>query len=225
MLRLTVTVAMLFATLATSNELMAQRRAPLRNFARQLGARWGTGFHNENPGPFSNYYSPWSQANTPTDFGQDASPDANSVLNQESYFDGPNPGQSTVQPPVVAPESNNADPSTGEQPADGNSATWLQRQIPSANSRYQPAQPTIKLAPGYHPGNNPISNQTNDSAYQDNLLLNRQLQPYQNTGHLKINNLPAKNLNGQTQTPTQNTWGSQYNQQFEQSQPFIPNNR
>ncbi len=65
MTHLTITLVALVAVLATSNELSAQRRTPLRNFARSIGGGWGAGNHARNPGPIIDYYSPWSQANTP----------------------------------------------------------------------------------------------------------------------------------------------------------------
>ena len=72
MLRWTVSLAVLAAMLVSSTELMAQRRQPLRNIARQIGVRWSAGYHWQNPGHDSSYYSPWSEVNTPS-YGADGS--------------------------------------------------------------------------------------------------------------------------------------------------------
>ena len=66
MLRWSVSFGVLIVLMATSSDVLAQRRQPLRNLSRQIGERWGTGLHWANPGHSHDYYSPYSEINTPT---------------------------------------------------------------------------------------------------------------------------------------------------------------
>jgi hypothetical protein len=70
MWRWTISLSLLVTLLATTSELEAQRRAPLRNLIRSFGVGWGTGQQWQNPGYDSSYYSPWSPRNTPQHSGQ-----------------------------------------------------------------------------------------------------------------------------------------------------------
>ena len=81
MLRWSVCFGVFIVLMATSSDVMAQRRQPLRNLTRQIGVRWGTGFHWANPGPNVNYYSPYSDINTPSNNYQGTStPNSLSLL-------------------------------------------------------------------------------------------------------------------------------------------------
>jgi len=58
MLRWTVCFAVVAAMFATTTQVEAQRRAPLRNLFRNIGAGWGAGNHWQNPGHNTGYYNP-----------------------------------------------------------------------------------------------------------------------------------------------------------------------
>ncbi len=169
MLRFTVTLAVLVATLGTSTEVMAERRSPVRNFARQIGFRWGAGNHVRNPGPDSGYYSPWSETNTPD---HQSPRDPNSIPQDQL-----NPGQGSYFD----------DPSIDEVPGIENSATRLFRQPPASGTRYQSGiQSQIRIEP-----ESPASQiQSIDAIWQQNLQYNQRMQPYQVTGNAVPGRIP-----------------------------------
>ena len=195
MLRLTVSLTVLIAVVATCSEVMAQRRAPLRNLARQIGVRWSAGYHNYNPGPATDYYSPWSSTNQPS--SQTITP------GNDSYF---NNGQPT---PAIQPQIQDA-----TAPADPeNSAIRILNQ--PANRNWNQA------APGNQTNNAwPNSNSTN---WQNNQRINQQLQPWRNSGSSTTTgqsiSIPEQGVS------SGNQWDTRYNREFEQSQPFIPGSR
>ena len=64
MMRWTVCLAALATLFASTTELEAQRRAPVRNMIRTFGHGWGSGNHYRNPGHNSSHYVPWSETNS-----------------------------------------------------------------------------------------------------------------------------------------------------------------
>ena len=96
MLRWTTCLAVLVAVFASTTELEAQRRAPLRNLMRSIGHGWSSGYHSSNPGHNSSYYSPWSERNTWTGESE--------IINQQTPGISPQTTPST-RTPTVEPNS------------------------------------------------------------------------------------------------------------------------
>ena len=63
MIRWITCLAAMAALFASTNELEAQRKAPLRNMMRNIGHGWSGGNHLRNPGYNTSYYTPWSSHN------------------------------------------------------------------------------------------------------------------------------------------------------------------
>ncbi len=112
MMRWTVCLAALATLFASTTELQAQRRAPVRNMFRNVGHGWGSGNHFRNPGHNSNYYVPWSETNSthqndgnteptmapsiaPVQAAREYTPNANSVWQ--------NPANSKQIQPIINP--------------------------------------------------------------------------------------------------------------------------
>ncbi len=199
MLRWTVSLAVLVAMLVSSTELMAQRRQPLRNFARQIGARWSSGYQYQNPGWQTDYYSPWSDINTPSGQIQDG------IIIENS------PTNATPQQPG---QIDNAASRLLRQPSQINSGIRSQQSI-------QQSQPPINTPYSTQTQIRPGS--SIDRTISDNQRINQYLTPYHqpratnssiqipNGG--EFNSTPSRSINN-------GSWNSRYNQQFESSRPF-----
>ncbi len=196
MLRWSVSLGVLVALMASSNDLMAQRRQPLRNLARQIGALWGPGHHWQNPGPNIDYYMPYSETNTPQSItpgqpgiGQDIIINSQPGINQTIRSQN-----STIQPPVNSATQLLRQPGvTQTAPAPGTRPIITQPAI-NQNTRinqqlqpyHQPAIPSRNLSipsepanerPSWQPTTNAPSNQWN-SRYGD--YFDRNQQPNRN---------------------------------------------
>lgn len=194
MLRWTVCLAVLAAMFASTTELEAQRRAPLRNLMRSVGHGWGSGYHDANPGHDSSYYSPWSEQNTWQGEGQ--------IINQN-------------QTPTIQLQTtpNQTTPATEPNSASYllNQPSTIQKQI-IHNPHYRSGNTTTTST------RSTITDQTRIIQQQQ---IN-QLKPYhsKNTSSTAI----ELNHGGEFQVPANDTgWDSyRYNQEFNNSQPFSP---
>jgi hypothetical protein len=285
MLRLSLVLAVMVATLATGSDLMAQRRAPLRNFARQIGIQWGAGYHFHNPGPITDYYSSWSETNQPI---QNTPTNANTTIGEDGYFDAgdqapvyQNQFQNTIQSPnqiqnqnqnsIIQPGhnpnaipqntgiQNNWNPSTGiynpQSTGNPNYSNGQNFINPIQNPNIQPGnihstgiqqnnrwpnqtgipgtiqqgtQPIFQSQPGINPSTNSTNWQPADRSFQINQQINRNLQPWHNSGH-QVNDDITPSINGgttariKTGSPaTIRNTGTPYDTQFENSRPFVP---
>ncbi len=225
MLRLTVCFAVLAATFASTTEVEAQRRAPLRNLFKNVGLGWGTGNHFQTPGYDSSYYNPYAGT-------QYSSQNNWQYQSQGQYMmDGQiiNDGQIITQPPADGQIYQNAIPdqtTPGQQPTpeQNNSASRLLQQQPRTFQTSQPGQMMQTPTPQtgiQHPGtSSTISDQTQ---MQINQNINQHLRPY----HATTGNNPIHvNHGGQfqiapSQTPMTNTgWTGQ--QQIVPSGQYTP---
>ncbi|MGI9519545.1 MAG: hypothetical protein ACR2NP_21010 [Pirellulaceae bacterium] len=201
MLRWTVSLAVLVAMLVSSTELMAQRRQPLRNMARQIGVRWSAGYQTQNPGWQTDYYSPWSDINTSGQHFQNG-----------TIIEGNAPVQ-------IAPE----------QPID-NSATRLLRQPAPINSGIRTPQPIQANPPIYSPYSTESRIQPNsgiDRTISDNQRINQHLTPYHRAPATnssiqipsggQFDRIPNSGQFNRSIPQNQN-----WNEQFDTSRPFRP---
>lgn len=232
MLRFTVCFAVLAAMFASTAEVEAQRRAPLRNLFKNVGLGWGTGNHYQTPGYDTSYYNPYGGS-------QYSSQDNWQYQNQGQHFsDGQiisngqmNNGQiitdgQIIQTPTDGQIYQNAIPTQPTQPTPqsepatqkDNSASRMLQQQRSTIQTSQPIQNQYNQQRSIqHPGT------TSSIGDQTQLQINQHLKPY----HATSGNNPIQiNQGGQFQiapgqTPTSNTgWNGQ--QQIQTNQNYIP---
>ena len=98
MIRWTICLAAIAAVFASTNELEAQRKAPLRNMIRNMGHGWSGGNHFRNPGYNTSYYTPWSDHN-PTSQQTNEQPTLAPVNNAGQTVTPYTPGQNSIWNP------------------------------------------------------------------------------------------------------------------------------
>ena len=210
MLRWTVSLAVLVAMMVSSTELMAQRRQPLRNLARQIGVRWSPGIHWQSPGHDSSNYSAWSDHNTPNQNWQNA----DGHMNDGQWIQGEgeiiqSPG-ATIQ---AAPAQVNPQPSKEQGEQGENSATRLLHQPgDQANWNTRPQNTSFGISPNAIQQGNQFK-----ATAQDNLQINRYLKPYHQsaptTTPIKVPNGGGQFQIAPSQLPNENVnWNTRTNQ-------------
>jgi hypothetical protein len=169
MTRLTIALVAAVATLATCSELTAQRRTPLRNFARNLGTGWGSGYHVRNPGPAVDYYSAWSDANTPRHVVPGSGAEGPGY---NDYFESPADSESHEG-------ELNQIPSGDPGIQDDSAIHWRWQVSPGNESAAGNTAPIIRLAPDSSQSSRASqSNELDDDAFETNQWLNRHMQPW-----------------------------------------------
>ena len=210
MLRWTISLSVAVIFFASTADLMAQRRTPIRNLLRSVGAGWSAGYHHRNPGWDTNYYNPYSPTHNSYIDGQFS--DGQIIDGQ--YF--PQNSINTIQP-QTAPVQPQPQPPTPETPADAEPDNSAMRLL------NQPGQTT-----GSYPIQHPTTNQQITNQQITNQQINRYLKPYhQNTsaGGVPMNhggNFQITPTQTPGQIPSGNTgWETRYSQPY---QGYTPRN-